>query len=231
MDETSKLTFYKEHPKTCEPEDFWGQVKRTINGKPVPQEQIDMIVRAVCDGLNLSNSDVLLDLCCGNGALTTCFFERCSGGLGVDFSEYLVEVACKYFVKRQQESFILQDVLEFVHTYSGPGRFTKAVCYGSLQYLPKSATHELLMLLRQKFTGLHKVFIGNVPDKQFVRSFFGDRYKPGIEDSPAEAIGIWQTQEEFQALAEKTGWQAVILHMPNDFFWSHYRYDVILSPL
>ncbi len=230
MTDPPELSFYKEHPKTCDPEDFWGQVKRTVNGKPIPQEQIDMIVDAVCNGLELSTNDVLLDLCCGNGALTTYFFARCSGGLGVDFSEYLVEVARRYFVKRLQEDFIIQDVVEFARTYPEAKRFTKAVCYGSLQYLPKDEAYKLLILLRQRFTGLHKIFIGNVPDKKFARSFFGDRYESGIENTPAGAIGIWRTHEEFRALAEETSWRMVIRYMPKDFYWAHYRYDVILLP-
>lgn len=230
MTESPNLYFYRNHPKTCDPEDFWGQVKRTVNGKPVPQEQIKMIVKAVCDGLELSTSDVLLDLCCGNGALTTYFFARCRGGLGVDFSEYLIEVARRHFVKRPQEAFMLKDVVEFARTYQEPERFTKAVCYGSIQYLPKDAAHELLMLLRQRFSGLNKVFIGNVPDKQFARTFFGYRYESGIEDSPATEIGIWRTHEEFRALAEETGWHMDVRFMPKDYYCAHYRYDVILLP-
>ena len=75
--------FYKHHPKTCDPEDFWGQVMRTVEGKAVDQAQIDMIVATVVRELELSGDDLLLDLCCGNGALTTHFFSRCRGGLGV----------------------------------------------------------------------------------------------------------------------------------------------------
>jgi SAM-dependent methyltransferase len=230
MTNPSDLSFYKEHPKTCDPDDLWSQVKRTVNGKPLPQEQINMIVKAVCDGLELSTNDVLLDLCCGNGALTTFFFSCCRGGLGVDFSEYLIDVARKKFVKRPQEDFMLQEVVEFARTYPDPQRFTKAVCYGSLQYLTKNAAYELLMLLRQRFSGLHKLFVGNVPDKKFARSFFGDRYEAGIENMPAGAIGIWRTHEEFRALAEETGWHMDIRYMPKDFYWAHYRYDVILLP-
>ena len=77
---------------------------------------------------------------------------------------------------------------------------------------------------------VRKLFVGNVPDKQFVRSFFGDRYEFGIEDSPGAAIGIWRTQEEFVALAEETGWGMEVRHMPKDFYWGHYRYDVVLLP-
>lgn len=79
------------------PEDFWVQVKRTVKGQPVSQDQIDMIVSAMTAALDLSPDDILLDLGCGNGALTTYFFHRCRGGLGVDFSEFLISVARRNF--------------------------------------------------------------------------------------------------------------------------------------
>jgi len=30
---------YKEYPKTLDPDDVWGQVRRTVNGKPVSEDQ------------------------------------------------------------------------------------------------------------------------------------------------------------------------------------------------
>lgn len=65
---------FKEHPKTVAQDDFWAQVKRTVNGQPVSQEQIDMIVARVKSGLILQRGDKLLDLACGNGALSRYFF-------------------------------------------------------------------------------------------------------------------------------------------------------------
>jgi SAM-dependent methyltransferase len=228
---SSELTFYKEHPKLCDPEDFWGQVKRTVNGKPIPQEQIDMIVKAVLEGLELSINDALLDLCCGNGALTTYIFERCTGGLGVDFSEYLIDVARKHFLKRRNENFMLQDVVEFARTFPEPERFTKGLCYGSFMFLPTDSACELLRLLRSRFTSLLCLFIGNLPDKEKMTVFFSDRnYKPGIENDPGAPIGIWYTENEFIRLAAQSGWSARISRMPPSFFASHYRFDAVLIP-
>lgn len=230
MTDLPELTFYKEYPKNCDPEDFWGQVKRTINNQPVPQEQIDMIVHATSTALELSKKDILLDLCCGNGALTTYFFEQCNGGIGVDFSEYLINVARKYFLKGPNEKYILQDVLDFVRNYPDPEKFNKALCYGSIQYLPRETAHEFLSLMRKRFTELNIFFIGNIPDRQFVKSFLGNNYKPGIEDSPASAIGIWWSQKDFYNLAKTSGWNMETHIMPEEFHWSTYRYDAVLTP-
>ena len=53
---------YKDYPKTVPEEDFCGQVRRTVNGKPVPEEQIKMIVDAILAGLALRPEDNCLDI-------------------------------------------------------------------------------------------------------------------------------------------------------------------------
>jgi len=226
----SGLDFYKEYPKTCDPEDFWGQVKRTVNGKPVTQDQIDMIVEAVSNGLNLSQKDVLLDLCCGNGALTTYFFKKCNGGLGVDFSEYLIRIAKNNFIKTKNENFLLQDILKFVENHHDTERFTKAICYGSIQYLDKRSVFKLLNYISDRFYNIKSFFIGNIPDKEHMMHFFENTYEEGIEDSPASPIGVWWSKEEFAQLAKSAGWIPNFSKMQKKFYSSHYRYDVILIP-
>ncbi|MBI4996371.1 MAG: class I SAM-dependent methyltransferase [Rhodocyclales bacterium] len=223
--------FYKHHPQTCEPEDFWGQVMRTVDGKAVDQAQIDMIVATVAQELELSADDLLLDLCCGNGALTTYFFSRCRGGLGVDFSDYLIQVARQHFSTRPGHRFELGDVMEYARNAAAPESFTKALCYGSYQYLEPAAATELLALLRQRFTGLARLLIGNLPDKGRLEEFYRTRaYTPGIEDRADTPIGIWRTPEEFAELAARAGWQCAIVRMPPEFYAAHYRYDAVLTP-
>lgn len=49
--------------------DFWGQVKRTVNGTPVSQRQIELTVAMIKLVLETNGKDRLLDPRCGNGAL------------------------------------------------------------------------------------------------------------------------------------------------------------------
>lgn len=225
-----KFRFYKEHPKSCEPDDFWGQVKRTVNGKPVPQEQIDMIVEAIVSGLELDSDDMLLDLCCGNGALSSLVFKRCKGGLGVDFSEHLISIANKYFASPPEQIYTLHDVVEFCEDPPEPDKYTKILCYGSFPFIEHERAESLLRLLANKFTNAEKVFIGNCPDKDLLPLFYGERYfEPGTENDPDSPIGIWRTEREFIDMTERCGWQAKIQRMPEQYYAAHYRYDVVLS--
>ncbi len=224
------FSFYKEHPKSCQPDDFWGQVKRTVHGKPVSDDQIAMIVAAVKEGLGLQTSDTLLDLCCGNGALTTLLFDYCQGGLGVDFSERLIEIAKSNFERRPNKIYVLNDVVDFIRGTSEPTRFTKILCYGSFAYLEANRAKELLQLCRVRFSAAKALYIGNLPDKDQLDAFFSERtYTPGIENEPDSAIGIWRTREEFRTLAKEAGWQIEFRTMPEGFYAAQYRFDAVLT--
>ena len=78
---------YNERPKQFGKKDFWKQVRRTINGEPVNEDQIDLITKQVSNVLNLKKDDKLLDLGCGNGALTVKFLQSVSKILGIDRSD------------------------------------------------------------------------------------------------------------------------------------------------
>lgn len=221
--------FHKEFPKTRPETDFWGQVKRSVNGQSVSEEQIEQIVLAIQNQLRLLKHDVLLDLGCANGALTDRLFARCQGGTGVDFSEYLIGIAQKYFQKLPERAYCMSDAVDFVRSTQDTGRFTKALCYGVFQYLPSDRAYELLSIVSDRLPTISDLFLGNLPDKSKLGDFFRERdYVPGIEDDPHSAIGIWRTEDEISKLAYDCGWQVTCSHMPKEFFSAHYRFDALL---
>ena len=88
---------YDAHARSVPPDAHWKQVRRTVDGEPVDAAQIGFIVEAIAAGLDLARTDVVLDLACGNGALSSRLFDRCAGLVGVDISPYLIEIAQKDF--------------------------------------------------------------------------------------------------------------------------------------
>ncbi|MCB1725363.1 MAG: class I SAM-dependent methyltransferase [Gammaproteobacteria bacterium] len=218
------------HPKTCEPDDFWGQVKRTINGKTVSEDQIEMIVKACTTGLAIDPNDRLLDLCCGNGALSKRIFSECAGGTGVDSSESLIAIARQYFEIEGRERYFLDDVLAYAQTERQPEQYTKAMCYGSIQYIPTDILTETFATLHRRFVNIKKVFIGNVPDRDRAPIFYADRpYDEELMSNPRAALGIWWQQEALTRMLKDTGWNATISLMPPAYYCAHYRYDVLLT--
>ena len=105
---------HKEYPKSFERNDFWSQIKRTVNGQPVSENQIDMIVTKVSNELELANQDTLLDLGCGNGALGNYFLKDIKYYVGVDFSEYLIGIANEYFQDEEKTLYVVDDMLSYI---------------------------------------------------------------------------------------------------------------------
>lgn len=229
MSNDSSRYLFKHHPETCDPDDIWGQVKRTVAGKPVSAEQIALIVESITTGLKLGSSDVLLDLCCGNGALTTHIFEACSGGLGVDYSAFLIEVANRRFVRNIHERYIVSDAMAYLETEAEPERYTKALCYGAFSYFDEDVGHRFLKVLNERFRNVSHVLLGQLPDKSRMDAFFTARTAvAGEENDPGSLMGIWRTPAEMTEFARSAGWELQCQYMPAEFYAGHYRFNAIL---
>lgn len=220
---------YDEYARTRAPDDFWGQVKRTVHGVPVSDEQIKMIVDTIRSALDLKPNDTLLDIACGNGALSRLLFDSCSGYLGVDLSEHLISVAKANFEALPNYQFMQQGAAEYVRAEGRPERFSKVLCYGSFPYFPAADAAEVLRTLFEKFTNVQSVFIGNLPDKDRAAEFY--KKPPDVEElaDSCSQIGIWRTRSEFELLAGDAGWKVRFSTMPAEFYASYYRYDALLS--
>jgi SAM-dependent methyltransferase len=221
---------YKEYPKTLAADDLWGQVRRTVNGKPVSDDQIAHIVAAIRAGLALRADDHLLDLACGNGALSRYFADDCAALHGVDFSPYLIEVATRLFARPPRLTFALADAAGYVRAEPAPERFHQVLCYGSFPFFTAADGATVLRELGRRFVNVRRVYIGNVPDRDRAHLFYPAGKVTAAElDDPAAAIGRWRTAAEWTELAAEHGWTARFHHMPREFYASHYRFDVVLE--
>ena len=221
---------YDAHARTCAPDDFLGQVRRTVNGAPVSSDQIEMILAAIDAGLTLEPDDVLLELACGNGALSCALFGDCKGYMGVDCSDYLISVAKRHFERLPDYRFEVGDALAYLRGETAPLKFTKALCYASFQYFSDTEAAEVLRILKMKFSNLKQLFIGNMPNKDNAAKFYRNR-TPGAEElaDNRTAIGVWRTPAELTALAHTSGWSATSSIMPPAFQSAYYRFDAILT--
>jgi len=220
---------YDAHARTCAPDAFWAQVKRTVHGKPVPDEQIDLIVEEIKRQLALVPTDVVLDLACGNGALSHRLVDGCSALVGVDISPYLIDIANRHFAQASRVSFVADGAAQYLRAASAPERFTKVLCYGSFAYFSDEDARATLALLNTRFVNVESVFIGNLPDRARAAAFYAPREPlPGELDDHQAQIGLWRTREAFAAMADEAGWDASFSTMPGAFFSVHYRYDVLL---
>jgi cyclopropane fatty-acyl-phospholipid synthase-like methyltransferase len=209
---------------------YWEQVRRTVNGEPVSDAQIALIVNAITGALSLCHDDVVLDLACGNGALSVHLFDKCAGFVGVDLSPYLIEVAQKNFARPPHYRFCLEDLVSYVSQERETAAFTKAVIYGAFQYVSRRDAALVLQALNKRFPSVARVFIGNLPNRGQVDRFYRDRTPTEAElNDHAARLGVWYLPEEFEAMARAAGWQPACSYMPAEFHASTYRFDVTLE--
>lgn len=211
--------------------DFWAQVRRTIMGRPMNGDELEVLVTHLRDQLLLGRHDVLLDLGCGNGALSAELFEACSGCVGADLSSYLIGVARQYFERIPDYVFFHADALEFALSVGEPGRFTKALCYAVIPYLPLDEVRAIVQVLYRRFSGISRLVLGNIPDRDKAGLFFRDGYDRDILDQHESQIGRWWSHDEVASIASAAGWDVTFVHMPEHFFNARYRFDAVLTRL
>lgn len=215
---------YDAHARTRPRDDLWGQVRRTVRGQPVPTEQIDAIVAMVRRRLALEAGDVLLDLACGNGALTARLQGFVGASMGVDVSAYLIEVARERFAGEAHD-FFEHDAAAFVETTVDAAAFTKALCYGSLSYMDDATVRRMLRALHARCPALERVLLGNLPDPARAGLFYAGAL-PDLRAHRSD-IGVWRSAEDLAALAGP-GWTLSVSVMPREFYAAHYRFDALL---
>jgi SAM-dependent methyltransferase len=221
---------HKVYPRQFDRNDFWSQIKRTVNGKPVSEEDIAMIVTQYADHLQLGPQDHLLDLGCGNAALASRTFDRIAAYTGVDFSSYLLEIANEYFKPDESVTYVENDAAGFVRDCSQPEAYHKLLCYGCMSYLSREELLGLIETLHGRYPNLERAFFGNIPNTSKAPEFFAKRDVKDYDlDDPKSPIGVWWDPEALASAASAFGFSAKVVHMPEQFYGAPYRFDLLLK--
>jgi cyclopropane fatty-acyl-phospholipid synthase-like methyltransferase len=215
------------------PNDLWGQTgsyRRDVPG----EDSAETLVATLIGQLELQPDDVLLDLGCGNGALTNMMFDRCAGGLGIDGTEAFIKTAKSRF-ETNTRRFIHQDMLSGLVEAVAPERLTKALCNGAFQYLwPEDAT-AVLAQLSERFENIDRIVLGSLPDRDKLPSLldyidpamFPHGIPEGFEDDAESMFGVWRTKDETIRLGIETNWSVEIA--PVRGLQGRYRFNAVLT--
>lgn len=216
---------YLERPKQFERNDFWRQVRRTVNGQPVSDAQIQLIAEQIRQGLGLQSGDSLLDVGCGNGALTAWFETSVDTTLGVDRSAYLIDIAKQHFESPRLRFAELS--IEQMIAGGLQSRHNKALLYGVSSYLSDELLEALVRWYFEDSDGC--LFIGNVRDERHANEFYKQAKSAQELGDHTTSIGKWRTQDWFVQLAQQLGLRAAFMKMPPAFYLSSYYFDVVLT--
>ena len=213
------------------PDDALAQVGRTVGGKPIDAAQMDRLVAALEEALDLRPDDVLADLCCGNGLVTVRLAKACAAVVGIDYSRELIAVARRDYAAENVRYF--QRSAEEI----GPGDFpapglNKVVMNQGLQYFDEAMLRGLLGAIEAcAGRGMRLVFT-DVPDVALIRAFYDtpERWAEFERHRAAgqEALGTWWSRDHLRGVLEAHGY-GVEVRVDPARFTAHYRFDVLAT--
>lgn len=214
-------------------ENPFAQVAR-VGGKLTQNEEIiDAIVNHIVGVLDLKSDDVLLDVCCGNGLLTSKLAKYCKKVVGVDLSDILINHAKKNYPEIE---FICADVLELNHQiiFNRHLPFDKINLYFSFQYFDgfdkgKMVIENLLTLLKND----GKIFLGDIPDSTKFFDYYNtplriiQLVKQTLQNK--NTMGKFWSDNELRLICKQLNVDGKKLTQSANLPYSNYRMDWLIN--
>jgi cyclopropane fatty-acyl-phospholipid synthase-like methyltransferase len=180
----------------------------------------------IINSLDLNPSDIVLDLCCGNGLITQMLSEKCKSVTAIDISEELINQID--VEKYQNIETMVSDIRDVEFEKDA---FSKIIIYAGIQYL---SYKETILLFRAVFKWLQTngiVYIGDIPDINRIWRFYNNTERESIyfnsivDETPI--VGTWYSQDFLKKMAQYCGFKNVkIIHQHKDMIYSHFRFDM-----
>ena len=200
-------------------------VSRTIDGVPISDKDWKKTLEYISNLLNIKSNDNILDLCAGNGLISTGFSDKCESILAVDYSrELLNQIDNKKFSNVETQ---FSDVREIDFPKNS---FSKIIIYFAIQHFTYSEVTNMFGKLLDWLTPSGILLIGDIPDHDRLWEFFNTSerelaYFDSLKnDTPI--VGTWFSSNFFVKLSLSTGFvNPRIIKQPDFLINSHYRFD------
>ena len=215
------------------PKEFLAQVGYTINGQAIEPAQIELTAQAIRQGLAIGPSDIVLDLCCGNGLVTHRIAAVAQRIYGVDFSHELIEVARRHF-SGVNLAYVCRPVTELTAADLGGDRITKAYMAAALQHFTRQSVGTLMEIIRTLSGASAPIYFTDVPDVAHLFDFYNTPERRAEYErrraAGTEAIGTWWNKKDLAELITQSGYEAIIVPQNPARFGAHYRFDLLARP-
>jgi SAM-dependent methyltransferase len=224
--------FWEEYPRKFGDTEFHKQVGRTANGGvPTPEWEVDLVVEATVRTLRLGHRDRLLDLCCGNGYLTSRLGRFVHEVVGMDFSESLLSIA-RRFHGGENIAYRQGSALELGAVLGDLPPFDKVCIIESLHYFQPDQLAPILDALLGRTVEGATYFLSGVTDVDRKRNFYDttERWREHERRQAAgtDIMGHWWHRDEIARTAEAVGLQCQFLPQQPGLSTAHYRFDVLI---
>lgn len=222
--------YWNQYPTQFAETEFFNQIGNTISGKPISADQFNASISDIKNGLKISSSDIVLDMCCGNGIRTFEISKVCNSIIGIDISDPLINIAKKYY-SRENILYHCLSILDKRITKIEKTLFTKVFMYGGLQYFTKANFLQILANIKiiSKFDA--EIFIGSVPERSKYKDFYeaDPRRKIYLQESKKNNFGTWWKKEELAQICYDSGYIMEFIPQNKILDTAYYRFDFHLN--
>ena len=228
-------SYWHSKPQAFDPADRARQAEWTFDGDPLPADVVLAHVSEIVARLELTHESRLLDLCCGNGFITEQLADHCAAVVGVDFSDYLVDVAERE-TRHPRVRYQRGDVLR-LDELDPPleGRFDRVLMLGSLQYFAPDDLDRILAGLAPLMSPGAVILLRDIPNRALRWRFYrtGRQRLTHLWNSIGgqDALGTWWETGWIESRVGALGWSATF-PVSADPDSARYRFDAQLrAPL
>lgn len=225
--------YWKEFPESVGEKEFFRQVGKTKNSKPISLKQFQCLNAQIIEQLKIGKQDTVLDLCCGNGIITFNTAKYCDFIVGIDYSDCLIKIARK-FHKSDNIKYINSSILEInSEIISIKKPFTKVYMYEALQHFEVEEIDRILTVIRDVSIPDVKIFFGSIPDINKIWRFYDTKkrraeYEKRMEEN-SEVIGTWWNAQSIFDTAKAIGLNCTPILQDRILHTAHYRFDVLIT--
>jgi len=201
------------------------------------QYDFEKIGEEIIEKVHFNPDDVVLDVCCGNGVLAKLISKNCKEIHGVDYSEYLIKSAKKIKEEGNLSSLHLHlsDAMNIDKLFK-EDFFDRSYCYFSFQYFNKHKRELLLEKLSRITKRKGWIFIGDIPDKTKMwsfypspKKFYREKISRMLQFKEGECnLGWWVDPREIVDWCEKRGMSVSIMPQGVNMPHTHYRFDALI---
>tara|TARA_B110000902_G_C14210243_1_gene551086 strand:- start:87 stop:761 length:675 start_codon:yes stop_codon:yes gene_type:complete len=204
-----------------------NQVQRNSNKK---DDGLLLVETHLVELLNLSNSDTLLDVCCGNGLITNRLSKHCNTVLGIDFSPLLIDIATQNNTYSSVE-YLVGDATTI--TKRTNHKFDKIVLNFSFQYFNFEDGLRVVSEMKKLLKPNGLILLGDIPDQKrfwtyyntFPKRFF--YFKQWLFKQPK--MGKFWSAQEMMKIAMQNNLKGTFLNQKEKLPHAHYRFDFLLE--
>lgn len=218
--------FWDEYTANVNSDDLYKQVLRSKNKKPQSEESILEIIHYIQNHLKLHKELSLLDICCGNGLLTSQLLPYVKEIAGVDFCQNLINTAQK---QQNPIEYFCEDAVNF---HLPDRKFDRILMTAALQHFSEAQVVNLFVMHYNNLAQNGMFLITDILDIDQKWSFFqtNEQKKAHFDAVAIEKplMGSWFKKEWLIELAYYSGFKnAKVLVQPDSFYFSHYRFDLL----